>query len=111
MKESLRFNIGDLTSSFLLDAEDPKLKQQVETNIKPFLRYASRHWAQHLAQTDQRNGEDLGDCITDFLDIRILFWIEAMNLLGSSGQCTTMLQQTREWVLKVRILSPEIHRF
>ena len=109
MKESLRFNIGDITSSFLLDAEDPKLMQRVDTNIESCLRYASRHWAQHLAQTDQKNGQDLGDYITDFLDIRILFWIEAMNLLGSSGQCSTMLQRVREWVLKVRILSPEIY--
>ena len=111
MKESLRFNIGGITSSFLLDADDPMLAQRVDTNIKPFLRYAYRHWAQHLAQTDQQNREDLGNCITDFLDIRILFWIEAMNLLGSSGQCSTILQRTCEWVLKVRILSPEIRRF
>ena len=111
MKESLRFNIGDITSSFLLDVEDPKLMQRIDTNIKPFLRYACRQWAQHLAQTSQKNGEDLDDCITNFLRIGILFWIEAMNLLGSSGQCIPMLQQMREWVLKVRILSPEIHRF
>jgi hypothetical protein len=109
MKESLRFNIGDIPSSFLLDAEDSELMRRVDTNIKPFLRYACRHWAQHLAQTDEKNGEDLGDCITDFLHICVLFWIEAMNLLESSGQCSTMLQHMREWVLKVRILSPEIH--
>ena len=111
MRESLRFNIGDITSSFLLDADDSKLKQRVETNIKPFLRYASRHWAQHLTQIDQKNGEDLGGYIAGFLDIRILFWMEAMNLLGSSGQCSRMLQHVREWVLKVRILLPEVHRF
>ena len=85
--------------------------QRVDTNIEPFLGYASRHWAQHLTQTDQKNGEDLGDYIADFLDIHILFWIEAMNLLGSSGQCSTMLQHVREWVLKVRILLPEIKHF
>ena len=110
MKESLRFNIGNIASSFLLDAEDPELMQRVDTNIKPFLSYASRHWAQHLTQTNQKNGEDLGDCIADFLDIHIFFWIEAMNLLGSSGQCSRMLQHMREWVLKVKILLPEIHR-
>ena len=111
MKEGLRFNIGDIPSSFVLDADDPELMQRIDTNIKPLLRYASRHWDHHLAETDQRNGEDLGDCITDFLRIRILFWIEVMNLIGSSGQCSTMLQRARVWVLKVRILSPETHRF
>ena len=111
MKKSLRFNIGDIPSSFALDAEDPKLTQRIDTNIKPFLRYASRYWDHHLAQTDQKNGEALGDCITDFLHIRILFWMEAMNLLGFSGQCSIMLQRARAWVLKVRILSSETHRF
>ena len=111
MKESLRFNIGDIASSFLLDAEDTELTQRVEANIKPFQGYACRHWAQHLAQIDQKNGEDLGDCITDFLRIRILFWIEAMNLLDASRQCSTMLQHAHKWVLKVRILSLKIHGF
>jgi hypothetical protein len=111
MKESLRFNIGDIPSSFVLDADDPQLPQRIDTNIKVFLRYASRHWHHHLDQTDQKNGKDLGDCIADFLCIRILFWIEAMNLLGSSGQCSTMLQCARGWVLKVRIFSPETHCF
>ena len=111
--KSLRFNIGDIPSSFILDAEDPELTQRIDTNIKAVLRYASRYWAYHLAQTDETNadGVDLRDRITDFLRIRVLFWIEAMNLLGSSGQCTTMLQRAREWVLKVRMLSLWIHSF
>jgi hypothetical protein len=111
--KSLRFNIGDMPSSFVLDAEDPELMQRIDTNISAVLRYASRYWAYHLAQTDETNadGVDLRDHITDFLRIRILFWIEAMNLLGSSGQCTTMLQRAREWVLKVRILSLRMHSF
>ena len=106
-KESLRFNIGDIPSSFLLDIDDPQLAQRIDTNIKVFLAYASQHWDHHLDQTDQKNGEDLGNYITDFLQIRVLFWIEAMNLLRSSGRCSTMLQLARGWVLKVRIFSAE----
>ena len=109
----LRFNIGDIPSSFVLDAEDPALMKRIDTNITAVLRYASRYWAHHLAQTDKTNAdvEGLSDCITDFLHIRILFWIEAMNLLQSSGQCTTMLQRARGWVLKVRTLSLWTHSF
>ncbi len=98
--KSLRFNIGDIPSSFVLDAEDPELRKRIDTNLKAVLRYASRYWAHHLALTDETNadGQDLHDCITDFLRIRILFWIEA-------------LQRAREWVLKVGMLSLRIHSF
>ena len=113
MKSQLRFNIGDIPSSFVLDAEDPELTKRIDTNIDAVLRYASQYWAHHLAQTDKTkvDCEDLGDCMTDFLRIRVLFWIEAMNLLQSSGQCTTMLQCAREWALKVRTLPLWIYSF
>jgi len=113
MLKLLRFNIGDIPSSFVLDSEDPGLTQRIDTNIKAILRYASRHWAHHLALTDKPNvdDEDLCDCITDFLRIRILFWIEAMNLLRSNHQCASMLQSMRGWVLKVRISSVWMHNF
>ena len=82
MSKLLRFNIGDLPSSFVLDAEDPELTQRVDTNIGATPRYASRYWAHHLALADEIevDGEDLGDCIMDFLQIRVLFWIEASAL-------------------------------
>ncbi|KAF5319683.1 hypothetical protein D9619_008889 [Psilocybe cf. subviscida] len=102
MKKSLRFNIGDIPSSFLLDAEDLQLAHRVDDNINVFLRYASQHWSYHLTQTNQENGKELSALIMDFLSIYVLFWIEAMNLLGSSSQCSTMLQQTHRWVLKNR---------
>ena len=113
MLKLLRFNIGDMPSSFVLDAEDPELTQRIDTNINVILRYASRHWAHHLALTDgaEADHKDLVDCIMDFLRIRILFWIEAMNLLGCSGQCTTMLQSARGWILKVRVLSVPMYSF
>ena len=113
MLKLLRFNIGDIRSSFVLDSEDPELTQRINTNVKAVLRYASRHWVHHLVLADETNvdGEDLCDCITDFLRIRILFWIEAMNLLRCSHRCASMLQSTRGWVLKVRILSLWMHSF
>ncbi|KAF5319337.1 hypothetical protein D9619_008898 [Psilocybe cf. subviscida] len=100
MKKSLHFNIGDIQSSFLLDAEDLQLAHRVNANINAFLRYSSQHWSYHLSQTNKENGKDFSALMTDFLCIYVLFWIEAMNLLGFSGQCSTMLQYTHEWVLK-----------
>ncbi|KIM75213.1 hypothetical protein PILCRDRAFT_13773 [Piloderma croceum F 1598] len=76
MMLDLRFNICNLPSSFLLDSE-------------------------HLAQATVNDRDDLCTCIQDFLAIHILFWIKAMNLLGLGPKCSSVLQQAREWVLKV----------
>jgi len=101
MKTHLRFNICDLPSSFLLDSEVPDLNDRIRTKIGESLRYSCLHWAQHLAQTSSGVGRrEIGD----FLQSKVLFWIEAMNLLGSRARCTPMLQQARECILKVRML-------
>ncbi|CAA7260761.1 unnamed protein product [Cyclocybe aegerita] len=96
----LRFNIGDIPSSFLFDSDNADRLSKVNQNISPVLRYSSCHWAHHLPSPKLINTDILCDCIKDFLEIRVLFWIEAMNLLGLRNQCTPMLQRAREWVLK-----------
>jgi len=105
----LHFNIGKIPSSFVFDAEDPELSTRVNTNISAVLKYASHYWASHLAQTGQVtvNSDDLCAClskyINNFLCIHVLFWIEAMNLLGSSAWCSVLLQHAHDWVMRVRI--------
>ncbi|PPQ85232.1 hypothetical protein CVT25_010005 [Psilocybe cyanescens] len=96
----LRFNIGDISSSYLLDSEHAdELSKNLNNNIAPVLRYSSLHWAHHLSSTSlDQDIDDICNYISDFLPIRVLFWIEAMNLLGWSNQCTGMLHQAREWV-------------
>jgi len=101
MASKLRFNICNLPSSFLLDSEVPDLKRQVEENISDVLEYSCRYWAQHLTRAMVDKGRSFQDCISEFLTLRILFWIETMNLLGSSGRCSPILHQAREWVVKV----------
>jgi len=101
MKMHLRFNICDLPSSFLLDSEVPDLNDRIQANIGDSLKYSCMRWAQHLAQTSSGVGRrEIGD----FLRLKVLFWIEAMNLLDSRARCTPILQQARECILKVRML-------
>jgi len=101
MKSQLRFNICDLPSSFLLDSEVPDLKDRILAKIGGGLRYSCLYWAQHFAQISSGDGRRE---IKDFLQLEVLFWIEAMNLLGSRAQCAPMLQHVRECILKVRML-------
>jgi hypothetical protein len=109
-KSGLRFNMGNITSSFLFDCDNTvALSEQVNQNISSVLRYSSRHWTHHLPSTQLINTDNLCRCISDFLQIRVLFWIEAMNLLGLRNQCTPMLQFARLWVLKVCIVRFELY--
>ena len=101
MKSYLRFNICDLPSSFLLDSEVPDLDSRIRANIGESLRYSCLHWTQHLAET---SCDDVRTELREFLQLKILFWIEAMNLLDFRARCTPMLQQAREHILKVRVL-------
>ena len=105
MKSGLRFNIGNITSSFLFDSNNAALSEQVNRNINAVLRYSSRHWTHHLTLSQLTNTDNIHCCISEFLQICVLFWIEAMNLLGLRNQCTPMLQLARLWVLKVRIVA------
>lgn len=101
MEFGLRFNICDLPSSFLFDSEVPDLSRRTQENIGDALRYSCRYWAQHLGREDSGSGDSLRVKINEFLHVRVLFWIEAMNLLGWRAQCSPMLQRAREWILKV----------
>ena len=55
------------------------LSEQVNQNISAVLRYSSHYWtcSSQLIYTD-----NLLCCISEFLQICVLFWIEVMNLLG-----------------------------
>jgi NACHT domain len=103
-KFGLRFNMGNIASSFLFDRDNAvELSNQVNQNISAVLRYSSHYWTHHLPSPQLIKTDNLCYCISEFLQIRVLFWIEAMNLLGLSNLCTPMLQFVRQWVLKVWI--------
>ena len=102
MMSGLHFNICNLPSSFLFDSEVPNL--QVEEKIDNILKYACQYWAKHMLQATPNEHKALQTCVVDFLQTCVLFWIEAMNLLQVSSQCAHMLQEVRNYILKVRKL-------
>jgi len=100
MKDGLRFNIANIPSSFVLDVDNPMLANAVKENIPPVLSYSSRNWSYHLSATASIG---LHDSISDFLQLRALFWIEAMNLLGLRGLCSSMLRTVHDWVISSQV--------
>jgi hypothetical protein len=73
MKSGLRFNMGNIPSSFQFDSDnDVALTEQVNKNISAVLRYSSQHWTHHLPSPQLINNENLLRLISEFLQIRVL---------------------------------------
>ena len=100
--QALRFNICELPSSFLLDREVQDLESRVEKNINEALRYSCRHWGQHLEKVNSDDSRSkLLPLLFRFLDEKLLFWIEVMNLILSKGRSISQLRDVLRWLQKV----------
>ena len=100
MQTSLYFNMCNLPSSYLFDFEVPGLNASIDGIFSPTLRYVSRHWARHLLQAvhAEDDTDDLFRGLKDFLDNKLLFWIESMNLIGAKFECSSLLKDAESWL-------------
>ena len=99
MNASLKFNIANIPSSFLMDSQNPDLQNEVQRNISPSLSYSCRGWSRHLSLTLPSTA--FLEPLFGFLRLQALFWIEVMNLLNVATQCDPDLRRTSEWVEEV----------
>ena len=103
MKTGLRFNIAKIASSFKLDRDIPTLAPQVTQNISAVLLYSCRHWSHHLRRIAATSFDEIHLDLSSFIKFRVLFWIEAMNVLGLRGYCSEILKTAGDWIKEVSI--------
>ena len=103
MKDGLRFNIANIPSSYVLDVDNPTLAYAIKENIYPVLEYACQNWSYHVSAAASIIPDRLRDSISEFLQLRALFWIEAMNLLRLRSLCNSMLQTAHDWVIRSQV--------
>ena len=96
MKGALKFNIAQISSSYILDKDNLTLRASIEQNISAVLAYSCHHWSYHLCAADSESPDPRHESLADFLQLRAIFWIETMNLLGLGGRCATILWAARE---------------
>jgi hypothetical protein len=101
----LHFNMCNLESSYIYDSDVPMLYARVQQNIPPTLQYVSQHWGRHMhrAGPPSNNTDGLFCSLNDFMCNKLLFWIEAMNLIRAGLKCQQLLQEAQNWVKKVRL--------
>ena len=93
----LYFNICGLDSSYPLNSEIPDLAERVKAKISPHLSYSCRFWAKHLQAT--KFDPVIAEHVRDLLGSeKILFWFEAMSLLGVLGNAAFALSYAVRWL-------------
>ncbi|CAE6444452.1 unnamed protein product [Rhizoctonia solani] len=94
MQRDLRFNICQLETSHQLNSEITDLKQRIDTHIGPALRYACKHWIDHFISSPT---QALVKAIKTFLEgPRLMYWIEALSLLGRMDVAISGLSKLTE---------------
>ena len=95
MMEQLQFNICDLPSSYLPNAEICDLESRVKI-IPPELVYSCRFWTEHVR--DAPFNSALAAAVRAFFnDERLLFWFEVLSLLKLMNTCARSLSSLIEW--------------
>ena len=79
MNKGLRFNICDMSSSFI--ANDTLGLAHFQQAISPILAYSCQFWGYHIERTGTRIDETM---IVSFMRRNFPSWLEAMSGLGQS---------------------------
>ncbi|KAF8593498.1 hypothetical protein BDV93DRAFT_399154, partial [Ceratobasidium sp. AG-I] len=87
------FNICDLESSFVLDKDVPNLDIRVKTAISDEMFYACQYWSPHMVLAEASS--ELLDALRDFLSVRLLLWMEVMNLRQCMSDGVGILHQVQ----------------
>jgi hypothetical protein len=96
MKTELRFDMCQFPSSYLRNSEVDDLEERVLKSISPALRYSCRFWTRHLSLVPFNPG--LAKAVREFFNHeRLLFWFEALSLLGSVNTCAVALSSVVQW--------------
>ena len=80
MAQGLKQDICDIRNPSLLNIEVTDLASRIEQRIPSHLGYACRHWAAHLLEADI--SDNILDALVEFVEQRLLCWVEACSLLG-----------------------------
>jgi hypothetical protein len=83
MAEKLKFNICELETSCLPNADIQDLNNRVREKISDALQYSSIHWSNHLCSNLVPVGTTVSALLITFLrGVQLLYWLEVLSLMG-----------------------------
>ena len=96
----LHFNMCSLESSIIKNVD---IEATAKTNIPPLLSYSCQYWADHLVNTP--SDETLMEAVRFVMSEKLLFWLEAMSLLGKAHEGALILRRALGWKVRLQFIS------
>ncbi|KZP22859.1 hypothetical protein FIBSPDRAFT_952434 [Athelia psychrophila] len=91
MNEGLHFNMGDLKTSYIANANVPDLSAHVEAVVPQSMSYSCQFRGHHLRQTII--GEpSIQVLLLQFFELKFLCWLEVLSLLGAVALASRALE-------------------
>ena len=102
MNEQLCFNICKLEDSRLANADVRNLQLRVKENISDVLQYSVLYWSNHLCFDGDSSDQRVCNSLRGFFEgPYVLFWIEALSVMGMVPIGAPSLRRVRLTVAKV----------
>ena len=101
MGQSLKQNMCGLPDG-VANSDVDDLKERVGKSIDSAVQYACRSWHTHLVEGPTISVKaHITSALHQFLETKLLFWLEVLSVLGAAGNAVDALQ-TAKGLLKVR---------
>ena len=101
MTTHLKRDICDIKDPSKLNKEVEGLGDRVQKAIPPWLRYACLHWEEHVINAPVRDPGVMAH-LEDFCQRALLYWLEALSVMGCLERATSFLDQIRNWAVSFR---------
>ena len=100
VSSQLHFNMCSLESSIIRNVD---IQATAKSTIPPLVSYSCRYWADHLVNIP--SNETLMEAVKFVMYEKLLFWLEAMSLLGKTYEATLILRRALGWKVCLQFIS------
>ncbi|KAF9508538.1 hypothetical protein BS47DRAFT_1488334 [Hydnum rufescens UP504] len=111
MAKHLKQDVAGISDPSLLNRDVEGFEEKVREALSPEVQYACQYWTSHLSRVEVGEARIM-EALEAFLMRSILWWFEAMSLLGSVSNAVSLIEEAHHWaniskskVIVVTILS------
>ncbi|KAG8813182.1 hypothetical protein FRC19_002623, partial [Serendipita sp. 401] len=99
MIQELQFNLCRIDSSLIANQDIADLQSRVDQNMSEALQYSCLHWSDHLSHIPETNDGEVMAALDTFTKVpRLLYWMEALSVMGKVAVGDSVLRRIPVWL-------------